>query len=346
MNVAPDAERRFELDPTAVRLDEAAGQSKAQTRPACRCVLIADLAELLEDAQVVLGGDPDAVVAAQRSGPRRVDPRRADQMQPSSGVYLMAFESRLYRIWRRRPGSASTTSGGSTTTSTRWRLRSASGRMPATDAPTAWPISTGFDGQFEPARLDLGEVEDIVDQGQQVVATAADVLDPLARDGQPSHRPPARTAISELNPMIALRGVRSSWLMLARKSLFAALAGLEGRDRIGEPPLSASCSARTSRRWTRCAERMPRDSTNAASSASNRLGRGRSRTIAPISDLFRRERHDLAEPRAVAPAGPRSRVRAERSAPQARSAPSGSARHPRHPSSCHDPQGRRARPRR
>ena len=39
----------------------------------------------------------------------------------------------------------------------------------------------------------------------------------------------AALASSSENPMIALSGVRSSWLMAARKSLFAALAAAARR---------------------------------------------------------------------------------------------------------------------
>ena len=59
---------------------------------------------------------------------------------------------------------------------------------------------------------------------EQVLAAAVDVLDPLARDDRRSPSTSALGAIRSLKPMIALSGVRSSWLMLARKSLLAALA--------------------------------------------------------------------------------------------------------------------------
>ena len=80
-----------------------------------------------------------------------------------------------------------------------------------------------------------------------VIAANADVLNPLARDLE---RPIdlVCAGINELNPMIAFSGVRSSWLMLARKSLLAALAASSAATVWARRWLSASCSARTSRR--------------------------------------------------------------------------------------------------
>ena len=106
-------------------------------------------------------------------------------------------------------------------------------------AVIASPIAAGdvdrLAAQLDPARLDLGQVEHVVDQAEQVAAAGVDVVDPLGR-----HRPAARRAarslpISSLNPMIAFSGVRSSWLMLATKSLLALLAAAGRRcRRVGQ----------------------------------------------------------------------------------------------------------------
>ena len=70
------------------------------------------------------------------------------------------------------------------------------------------------------AGLDLREVEDVVDDGQQRVAAGADRLGELALlIGRARCR--AAGSVMPITPFI---GVRISWLMLARNSLLARLA--------------------------------------------------------------------------------------------------------------------------
>ena len=102
--------------------------------------------------------------------------------------------SRMLRWSRQRRTSASTSS------STRRR------------PPAAWP------GQA--ARLDARDVEHLVDQGQQVPARLEDVAHALL----PAGRSSGSISSSWPKPRMALRGVRSSWLMRERNSLLAALA--------------------------------------------------------------------------------------------------------------------------
>src|SRR6202040_3937061 len=70
----------------------------------------------------------------------------------------------------------------------------------------------GFELQLHPPGLNLGEVEDVVDQREQV-ATA-----PRTRSsGSVSCFIASESSRSiSLTPMMALSGVRSSWLILAR----------------------------------------------------------------------------------------------------------------------------------
>ena len=97
------------------------------------------------------------------------------------------------------------------------------------------------EAQVEPAGLDLGQVEDVVDEAEQVPAAAVDV----ARDSIGRHagrRRPACSCAHQLEkPMIAFSGVRSSWLMLARKSLLRLAGPGECVDGVaelgGQPPL-------------------------------------------------------------------------------------------------------------
>ena len=72
VNVEPDAELRLDLDATTVRLDQAPCQGQPEAGPGLLLRLVADLAELLEDAGLVLGArcptplswthDPDLVI--------------------------------------------------------------------------------------------------------------------------------------------------------------------------------------------------------------------------------------------------------------------------------------------
>ena len=85
------------------------------------------------------------------------------------------------------------------------------------------PITSSISGasctvcgiEFELAGLDLGEVEHLVDEAEQVGAGA----DARGLSGSCAFSVPKRAAlvtIISVSPMMALSGVRSSWLMLAR----------------------------------------------------------------------------------------------------------------------------------
>ena len=79
------------------------------------------------------------------------------------------------------------------------------------------------DDGVEAAGLRLGEVEQLVDQGQQVLGARPHerhLLGLLARERLPG----GGSVSSRLRPRIELAGVRSSWLMLRRNLLFASLA--------------------------------------------------------------------------------------------------------------------------
>ena len=65
------------------------------------------------------------------------------------------------------------------------------------------------------AGLDLGEVEDVVDQPQQVLAGRVHPLQVRDRNASSPRSSASSWSISEY-PMMALSGVRNSWLMFAR----------------------------------------------------------------------------------------------------------------------------------
>ena len=79
-----------------------------------------------------------------------------------------------------------------------------------------------LEAELEPARLDLGEIENLVDQLQQVLAGAVDALERLDEVALAASSASSRSI--SVMPMMALSGVRSSWLMLARNWLLARLA--------------------------------------------------------------------------------------------------------------------------
>ena len=75
----------------------------------------------------------------------------------------------------------------------------------------------------QPVGFDLGQIEDVVDQAEEVVSAGMDGFQVVLALGF------ARTGCRSLRsrsvkPIIAFSGVRISWLMLARNRLLATLA--------------------------------------------------------------------------------------------------------------------------
>ena len=83
--------------------------------------------------------------------------------------------------------------------------------------------SSLFEIELDAAGLDLRHVENVVDDVEQVLSALADVAAVFVVFVAPSGPNMPDSMISE-KPMMALSGVRSSWLMLARNSDFAWLA--------------------------------------------------------------------------------------------------------------------------
>ena len=82
----------------------------------------------------------------------------------------------------------------------------------ADDLFDQWCKLHGLRIEFELAGLDLREVEYLVDEAEQVVAGAIDALQRLCAFSVPKRA--ALVTIISVSPMMALSGVRSSWLML------------------------------------------------------------------------------------------------------------------------------------
>ena len=93
--------------------------------------------------------------------------------------------------------------------------------------PAGRPIDQGRElrerlrRDLDPAEFDFRHVEDAVDKGQQMPARTLINWDLLAGAHPASS---SSWAIISEKPMMAFSGVRNSWLMVARKRIFAASA--------------------------------------------------------------------------------------------------------------------------
>ena len=139
-------------------------------------------------------------------------------IRPPSGVNLMALESRLLRICCTLAWSWSMSGrSGSISVSRSMFLRSVSGRAMSHWAETTGSMRKSRQPDFHLAAFDLGQVENVVDHLQQHLARRLDVLHValllvVERGDRLEHVAEADDALS---------GVRSSWLIVARKSLFS-----------------------------------------------------------------------------------------------------------------------------
>ena len=78
--------------------------------------------------------------------------------------------------------------------------------------------------EIELAGIDLGNVEQVVEQAQRIESALMDVLDIAACSADCRWRRGAPRSMSSVKPRIELSGVRTSWLTLARKSSRRATA--------------------------------------------------------------------------------------------------------------------------
>ena len=144
---------------------------------------------------------------------------------PPSGVNLMALEARLSSICFTLPGSASTSPASTTVDCSAMLFVAASGSIVlmtwSTDSATdimlsrssIWPAST-----FERSRMSLIKPSRCL---------PLVVIWPTNRLRVASSNCPSLASLSSSEkPMIELSGVRSSWLMLARKTLLCLFASM------------------------------------------------------------------------------------------------------------------------
>ena len=178
------------------------------------------LAELLEDGCLVFLGDAHAGVGhLQHQVVSLGRGWRVTVIRPPSGVNLMALDSRLLRIcctlaWSWYMSGRSRLDLG---IPGRCSSRSVSGRAMSHWAAITGSMRKSVEPDLHLAAFDLGQIEDVVDHVQQHPAR---LLDVLARSASACRRATSIEPSTSLKPRMLLSGVRSSWLMVARKSLF------------------------------------------------------------------------------------------------------------------------------
>jgi hypothetical protein len=220
---AADADRAVHADGAAHQFHQALGHHQADAGAFFRAGLLAQPVEGLEQLRQLSRRQSPSPVS--RTLMRmRLRPRQALQLttRPPGVLYLMALNSRLISTCLTRVRSASHEAGESK------RGKSCDAAL-AAPAVRSWRGSraaprpaTPVQRQRHLARLDQRQVEDLVDQLQQVPAG-------LAGSGRGCASAPASArrlpdSMSCAKPRMAFSGVRSSWLMLDRKSDFARLA--------------------------------------------------------------------------------------------------------------------------
>ena len=173
-------------------LDQPPGQRQPQAGAGVVPVGVADLLELLEHPVMVVGGDADAGVG---DGDRHDGAAGGGDRDPAAlgGELDRVGEQVLQDLPEPDPV-------GERGEHRQVRLDGA-GCLPSSSG--ARPVSGLLDGGVDPqraqaqvqaARLDLGQVEDVVDQAEQVPAAGVDVVHPFGRHVAARRRPAPRAA--------------------------------------------------------------------------------------------------------------------------------------------------------
>ena len=165
-------------------------------------------------------------------------------MRPPRGVNFSAFDIRLRQIWRMARSSAQIWSRSLVELQHHLQALALGAQCQQTmavlgdvDEPHRLLV------QLVAAGLDARQVEDLVDELQEVAAAVVDVAGVLAGSSRSAIGPSSSLFITSEKPRMALSGVRSSWLMVARKRDLATLAASARRRASSEIDFSSSISA-------------------------------------------------------------------------------------------------------
>ena len=178
-NVLPCPELALDPDPAAVQLDEPLREREPEPRPLALFDPRSPCMELLEHRSWSSGAIPGPVSETETlTSPltRAVDTSTA----PPAGVNFTAFESRLKTTcWIRRSSPSTMSASGSVATATLTLVVARS--LPHHDHPAfeRLPQRERRHLELHPAGLDLGQVEHVVDEGEQVAARGEDVVEVL-----------------------------------------------------------------------------------------------------------------------------------------------------------------------
>ena len=181
MKLEPFPTSLLNPDAPAVQLDQALGQGEAEAGAlGALAVGVARLLELLEDALAGRRRQSRGRCRRRKRRPRRCRWWRRRPHWPPCGVNLTAFESRLNTTWRIRRSSPCTRStAGSSTSSSCTPFFSARSLTITTPRSSASRSEKRPALELQLACLHLGQVEDVVDQGEQVVGGGEDVFEVL-----------------------------------------------------------------------------------------------------------------------------------------------------------------------
>ena len=162
-----------------MQLDEPLRERESEPGPLSLFDPRISLLELVEQSFVVLGGDPGPVSETETlTSPltRAVDTSTA----PPAGVNFTAFESRLkITCWIRRSSPSTMSASGSVAMATLTSSSLARSRTTTTPRSSVCRNENGAITSSTWPGLDLGQIEHVVDQREQVGARGEDVVEVL-----------------------------------------------------------------------------------------------------------------------------------------------------------------------
>ena len=247
---APGALSSRRSPPSSWRELPARWSGPGRCRRACRLMLLSAWAKASKMRSCFGVGMPVPVSAtaipiarparvARRSRSRSIRSAAENHAEPPASVNLMALDSRFFEdllqpLRSVRAGEGSRRRRSTLESRAPWRPPAA--RTCAARRSPARRARTGSTAHLQLAGLDLGQVQDVVDEGQQLLARRVDDLR-RTRSARGEVAVPFSARMRD-RIMTLLSGVRSSCDMLARNS-----------DLVLVGPRSSSAAFASSRRW-------------------------------------------------------------------------------------------------